>query len=220
MSLVTKILISTSIGVAAIYGVLVAQVFQQEKVVSKKATPEYIAKVKAQDARLSKALKALTSGDKSRMPEVRAAIASMDKASYYRPQFAKAFDQLGDPATAFKLENERVHFLALSMPDDAEMSFYSELADKTGHPKEGLWARGRLGQRGHFRVWEIGTVGALAQLKKNRGRDEVFEQVLSRQTDYGKSLYPAFGVDIDLVRTKMLSYSPAQIKALRDELDR
>ncbi|MDR3692751.1 MAG: hypothetical protein P4L46_25445 [Fimbriimonas sp.] len=218
MSILIKVLLLTSVGFAGICGVLIAPVLQQPKVVAKRPSPEYVRRVAARDARLSKALAALSAGDEKRMPEVRSAIAELDKGSLYRPQFAKLLDQRGEHEAAFKLESERAHFLELSVPDDSEMAFYAALADETGRPAEASWARARMGIKGHFRVWEIGTVGALAQVKSRHGDGEMFEHQLGLFMQSGQGLYPSLGTELERLRVKMLNSSPQQIQELHDEL--
>jgi hypothetical protein len=220
MSTVIKFFIATTIGFAVLVGILIVPVFFQSRIISKKPSAEYVRKVEARNARSMRALAALTKSDGKLTPSIRAAIAELEKGNLYRPQFAKVLDAKGQHLAAFNLESERVHFLELSLPDDSEMALYANLANKTGHPEEARWALGRMGRKGHFRVWELGTVGALAVTKKHWGPSGNYDGLVHRFMENGLQLYPEFRGQIAHLEKDMLRNSPEQIQTLHDELSR
>ena len=191
---------------AALVGWGIVPAFRQEVVSAKRAPAGYVRRLREDDARIESALGALKRGDTSRRIEVRSVLAGIHPNDRHRSAFAAALAARGEIQAAYETMRTRVHFSPYGLPYDKELEFYADLAKKSGHPEEAAWARERMGEDGHFRVWRQGEEYIFARGSSHwiMGPDE-YAAMVNRHMKTGLELYPGFRDEIEALRTKLLS---------------
>ena len=197
--------ILVALAAAALIGGGVIPAFRQEVVSAKRASPELKRRWRANDLRIESALGALKRNDHAHLIEVRGVITGLEPNDRHRPAFAAALAARGEVRAAYELERTRAHFAEYSLPNDPEMAFYADLAERTGHSDEAAWARDRVGEDGHFRVWRRGEEYIFARGPSHwpMGSDE-YAATVKRHMESGIELYPRFQGEIETLRRELL----------------
>lgn len=186
-------------------GAVVYPAFNQVKVISKRPSPEYVAREEAQRVRVVSALASLRSGDESRKAEVRSVIASLRPGDLSRPMFAGLLADRGEVLAAFEVERTRARFMEASAPDDEEMALYARIAEKAGHPEEAAWARERMGPEAHFRIWKLGKARMFSRSRAILANEPgAYEAEVNHTMDHGLELHPKFREEIETLRDELL----------------